>query len=268
MIESVENSENVNVANRGGGQQNAAIQLLQNSQLNPAIERLVPINSASASSSIDLNSPYYLHQLKSDHQIHHLKEEVAEMGAVACWALGDWEQMRKFVDCLPETSYDGALNRCVLALSTNVSLLNECEDMSKKTGCDEDNYDPRRVGCPSIMRLIEQARDLLDADLTTMATQSYERSYQAIVEAQVLAELEEIVVYKRMPDKRDGLIRTWWKRLQGTICNLIIFKLAIFSPKSPQMNYFTTNFKFHSELVRPIPNPEFWVIKKKFRFRN
>jgi len=48
-----------------------------------------------------------------------------------------------------------------------------------------------------------------------MAAQSYERSYQTIVDAQVLAELEEIVTFKKYPSKRDWLIETWWRRLQG-----------------------------------------------------
>ncbi len=63
--------------------------------------------------------------------------------------------------------------------------------------------------------LIENTRDILDGDLTSMASQSYERSYQAIIDAQVLAELEEIITFKKSPSKRDWLMDTWWKRLQG-----------------------------------------------------
>lgn len=188
--------------------------------LNPTIERIVPINSvAAAAPTNDQQSMGYLHQLNSQ-QIQQLKEKVAEMGAAACWGLGDWEQMGTFVDCLPETTYDGALNRCVLALSTDVSLLTTETSATNPGRADEnDAYralnGAQQKGARSITDLIEQTRDLLDADLTSMATQSYERSYQAIIEAQVLAELEEIVKYKRMPGKRDWLIETWWKRLQG-----------------------------------------------------
>lgn len=185
--------------------------------LNPTFERIVPINSLAATAPTnDQQSMGYLHQLNSQ-QIQQLKEKVAEMGAAACWGLGDWEQMGTFVECLPETTYDGALNRCVLALSNDVSLLNaETSAASVGRADDNDVYRAQHKGARSITDLIEQTRDLLDADLTSMATQSYERSYQAIIEAQVLAELEEIVKYKRMPGKRDWLIETWWKRLQGS----------------------------------------------------
>lgn len=136
-------------------------------------------------------------------QTQQLKEKVAEMGAAACWGLGDWQQMQTFVKCIPETNYDGSLYRSVLALSSDASLLSNEAD-SRDMG-----------GKYSTSALIEQTRDLLDSDLTSMATQSYERSYQAIIEAQVLAELEEIIRYKKVPGKRDWLIETWWKRLQG-----------------------------------------------------
>lgn len=189
-----------------------------NPQLNPTIERIVPINPVATAPSSEQQSVGYLRQLNSQ-QIQQLKEKVAEMGAAACWGLGDWQQMRTFVECLPDMTYDGALNRCVLTLSTDLSLLS---GGSNDTGSRSNDNDPQRVmngrekgGSRSITDLIEQTRDLLDADLTSMATQSYERSYQAIIEAQVLAELEEIVKYKKMPGKRDWLIETWWKRLQG-----------------------------------------------------
>lgn len=166
-----------------------------------------------------------MHQLNSQ-QVHQLKEKISEMGAAACWGLGDWQQMRTFVSCLPETTYDGALNRCVLALTTDVSLLvNDGRKEAHTAGNNTDSLLSSDIskGSRSITDLIEQTRDLLDADLTSMATQSYERSYQAIIEAQVLAELEEIVKYKKMPGKRDWLIETWWKRLQGYFYFIFIF---------------------------------------------
>ena len=67
----------------------------------------------------------------------------------------------------------------------------------------------------SPLALIEHTRSLLDKDLTSMTSESYERSYQAIIEAQVLSELEEVFTYKQQPGKRDWLRDTWWKRLQG-----------------------------------------------------
>lgn len=131
-------------------------------------------------------------------QMTQLKEKIAEMGAAASWGLGDWDQMKNYVKRLPTTSYDGSLYRSVLALATNPNDI-------------EFNYMKKS----QTSSLIEQTRDLLDSDLTAMATQSYERSYQGIIEAQILAELEEIITYKNIPSKRDWLVDTWWKRLQG-----------------------------------------------------
>jgi FKBP12-rapamycin complex-associated protein len=122
------------------------------------------------------------------------------MGAAACWGLGDWDQMKVYTKYLPENTYEGSLYRSVLALTNTSNNNNDETDLSY---------------IQNASLLIEQTRDLLDPDLTSMASQSYERSYQAIIEAQVLSELEEIITYKQVPTKRDWLVETWWKRLQG-----------------------------------------------------
>jgi hypothetical protein len=201
----------------------------QANQFNSTIDKIVPINPNSqvSSTSSDPHSLGYLRQMNQQ-QMQQLKEKVSEMGAAACWGLGDWQQMKTFVECIPETTYDGALYRSVLALSSDVSLLlggagGDSSTHSSSSSTSSDHPDQHIGGSSrerdpikTISDLIEQTRDLLDTDLTSMATQSYERSYQAIIEAQVLAELEEIVKYKKIPGKRDWLIETWWKRLQGT----------------------------------------------------
>ncbi len=38
---------------------------------------------------------------------------------------------------------------------------------------------------------------------------------KGIIEAEILAELEEVLKYKQSPSKRDWLEDTWWRRLQG-----------------------------------------------------
>ena len=47
-----------------------------------------------------------------------------------------------------------------------------------------------------------------------MAGESYQRAYGAMVSVQLLAELEEVVQFKMMPDRRPTLRRLWWDRLQ------------------------------------------------------
>ena len=154
------------------------------------------VNPSSLNPSVS-NEPQqsgYISQLNPSQEAQ-LVEKVAEMGAAACWGLSNWDQMKTYVKHLPENSYDCSLYRSLLALSSNTEL-----DLNTKQ---------------TAQSLIEQTRDLLDSDITSMASQSYERSYQAIIEAQVLAELEEIIIYKNVPSKRDWIVETWWKRLQG-----------------------------------------------------
>jgi hypothetical protein len=133
----------------------------------PNIENIVVINSnsnlavASALRNPDLDQNSFLHQLSAS-QRNELKEEICEIGAAACWGLGDWDQMRTYARSIPENVYEGSLYSCVLSLTSFIN----------NSGGGSEN-EPL-----SIQRLIEKTRDLLDGDLTSMASQSYERSYQ------------------------------------------------------------------------------------------
>jgi len=46
--------------------------------------------------------------LLSSQQESKLKEKIAEMGAAACWGLGDWDQMKVYARYLPENTYEGS----------------------------------------------------------------------------------------------------------------------------------------------------------------
>ena len=157
------------------------------------------VSSSSSSTFIHSAAQVNAYNPLSDPQ---LKERVCEMGAAACWGLGDWNQMHNYVQHLPDKSYKGSLYRCILALTSGAGGEGESSAESESR-----QHEQRS--------LIDQTRDLLYHDLTSMVAQSYERSYQAIVDAQVLAELDEIIDYKRHPCKRDWLVDTWWRRLQG-----------------------------------------------------
>lgn len=47
-----------------------------------------------------------------------------------------------------------------------------------------------------------------------MAGESYDRAYGAMVSVQMLSELEEIIQYKLVPERRDIIKQMWWDRLQ------------------------------------------------------
>uniref|UniRef100_A0A1B0GIX2 Serine/threonine-protein kinase TOR n=2 Tax=Lutzomyia longipalpis TaxID=7200 RepID=A0A1B0GIX2_LUTLO len=117
------------------------------------------------------------------------QSHAGRLAAVATWGLQDWERMHEYVSCIPEDTQDGAFYRAVLSVHY-------------------ENYE-------NAQRLIDQTRDLLDTELTAMAGESYERAYGAMVCVQMLAELEEVIQYKLVPERRQTIKEMWWKRLQG-----------------------------------------------------
>lgn len=73
------------------------------------------------------------------------------------------------------------------------------------------------------VKLIDSARDLLDTELTAMAGESYQRAYGAMVSVQMLAELEEVVQYKLVPERQPTIRKMWWDRLQVSCSHTTIF---------------------------------------------
>ncbi|XP_043460744.1 serine/threonine-protein kinase mTOR isoform X2 [Leptopilina heterotoma] len=122
-------------------------------------------------------------------QSEETKQRMARMAAAAAWGLNQWESMQKYVSLISKDTQDGAFYRAVLAIH-------------------DERYDVAH-------ELIESARDLLDTELTAMAGESYQRAYNAMVEVQKLAELEEVIQFKLVPERRSTIKSMWWERLQG-----------------------------------------------------
>ncbi|KAL4707884.1 hypothetical protein ACJJTC_010319 [Scirpophaga incertulas] len=117
------------------------------------------------------------------------KFKAARLAAAAAWGLNEWDSMEKYVKFLPTNTQDGAFYRAVL------NIHNGQFDLSKQ--------------------YIDKARTLLDSELTAVAGESYQRAYGALVNAQLLAELEEVITYKLVGERRDCIRQAWWTRLQG-----------------------------------------------------
>lgn len=117
------------------------------------------------------------------------ESRAGRLAAAAAWGLGDWESMQHYVQCIPKDTQDGAFYRAVLAVH-------------------EGQF-------PEAQALVEQTRDLLDTELTAMAGESYQRAYGAMVWVQMLAELEEVIQFKLIPERRKVIRDMWWARLQG-----------------------------------------------------
>lgn len=117
------------------------------------------------------------------------RSRAGRLAAVAAWGLQDFEQMQEYVRCIPEDTQDSSFYRAVLAIHDGEFEIAQS--------------------------LIDETRDLLDTELTAMAGESYERAYGAMVCVQMLSELEEVIQYKLIPERRETIRNMWWKRLQG-----------------------------------------------------
>ncbi|KPJ18652.1 Serine/threonine-protein kinase mTOR [Papilio machaon] len=117
------------------------------------------------------------------------KFQAAKLAAAASWGMSEWESMANYVSFLPENTQDGAFYRAVLNIHKG-------------------DYNVSKM-------YIDQARSLLDSELTAVAGESYQRAYGALVSAQLLAELEEVITYKLVVERRESIRQAWWTRLQG-----------------------------------------------------
>ena len=60
----------------------------------------------------------------------------------------------------------------------------------------------------------------MDSDLTAVASENYSRVYSVMVNAQMLCELEEIIQYKLVPERRSAIKDMWWKRLKVRVMSV------------------------------------------------
>ena len=68
----------------------------------------------------------------------------------------------------------------------------------------------------------------MDTDLTAMAGESYQRAYGAMVNVQMLSELEEVIQFKLVPERREAIKLMWWDRLQVIVFPR--FTIRIYKP--------------------------------------
>ncbi|XP_063917186.1 serine/threonine-protein kinase mTOR isoform X2 [Zophobas morio] len=117
------------------------------------------------------------------------KQKASRLAAAASFGLHDYRSMERYVNVIPRDTQDGAFYRAILAIH-------------------KEDYE-------AAQRFIDSARDLLDNELTAMAGESYQRAYGAMVMVQMLSELEEVMQYRLVPERRPTLKAMWWQRLQS-----------------------------------------------------
>ncbi|KAH7890784.1 phosphatidylinositol 3-kinase [Phlebopus sp. FC_14] len=123
---------------------------------------------------------------------HEHRREIAPMAAAAAWSLHEWDSMDDYIATMKNDSPDRAFYKAILSVHQNQF--------------------------PKALREIGKARDLLEPELTSFVGEGYGRSYNTLVRAQMLSELEEIIMFKQyadQPERQQAMRKTWMKRLQG-----------------------------------------------------
>ncbi|CAL4086221.1 unnamed protein product, partial [Meganyctiphanes norvegica] len=117
------------------------------------------------------------------------RTQMSRVSSASAWAMGEWTMMEEYTKFIPRDTQEGAFYRAVLATHKDQYALAQ--------------------------QLIDSARDLLERELTAMVGESYQRAYNAMVAVQMLAELEEVIQFKLVPERRQPITQIWWDRLQG-----------------------------------------------------
>ncbi|KAI9893709.1 MAG: phosphatidylinositol kinase- protein kinase tor1 [Vezdaea aestivalis] len=150
-----------------------------------------------------------------------VRRSLAPLAAAAAWGLGQWEHMDDYLNAMKTHSPDRSFHGAILAIHRN-----QFGDATSN---------------------IARARSGLDTELGALLGESYNRAYGQVVRVQMLAELEEIVVYKQnanFPEKQETMRRTWTKRLKGCQRNVEVWQRML---------------KVRALVITPRENMEMWI---------
>mmetsp|Transcript_36960 Transcript_36960/g.50960 ORF Transcript_36960/g.50960 Transcript_36960/m.50960 type:complete len:948 (+) Transcript_36960:3-2846(+) len=64
-------------------------------------------------------------------------------------------------------------------------------------------------------KFISKAREFLDTELAALVSESYKRAYPMLCIVQQLSELEEVIEYKKCPERREMIRKMWKNRIWG-----------------------------------------------------
>jgi FKBP12-rapamycin complex-associated protein len=163
----------------------------------------------------------HLAQEKWTNASNDYRRAIAPLGAAAAWGQAQWEIMDQYLGVMKPQSPDRSFFGAILALHRN-------------------QFDEAALH-------IEKARDGLDTELSALLSESYNRAYSVVVRVQMLAELEEIITYKRNidnPDKQETMRNTWMKRLKGC---------------SSEVEVWQRMLKVRALVISPKENMEMWI---------
>ncbi|KAI1177064.1 TOR kinase [Nemania sp. FL0916] len=128
-----------------------------------------------------------------------VQRRIAPLATAAAWSLGKWDSMEIYLSSMRRNSPDRSFFGAILALHRN-------QFREATTN-------------------IQQAREGLDTELSALVSESYNRAYQVVVRVQMLAELEELIIYKQADEKKKATMRrTWEVRLKGCQRNVEVWQ--------------------------------------------
>ena len=163
-----------------------------------------------------------LSSLAQDKWIHanqEVRKTIAPLAAAAAWGLGQWELMDQYLGVMKPSSPDRSFFGSILSIHRN-------------------QFDEAHAH-------IDKARSLLETELRALLGESYDRAYMQIMRVQMLAELEEIMVYKQNQsqgnvEKLELMKETWMRRMRGCQANpevwqrMLKVRALVISPKDCQ----------------------------------
>ncbi|KAI9050994.1 hypothetical protein LZ554_005104 [Drepanopeziza brunnea f. sp. 'monogermtubi'] len=130
-----------------------------------------------------------------------IRRAVAPLATAAAWGLGQWDLMDDYLSVMKANTPDRSFFGAILALHRN---------QFRETAM-----------------YVQKAREGLDTELSALVSESYNRAYTVVVRVQMLAELEELIVYKQSADnpaKQETMRHTWEKRLLGCQRNVEVWQ--------------------------------------------
>jgi serine/threonine-protein kinase mTOR len=144
---------------------------------------------------------------------------IAPLATAAAWGLGKWDSMDNYLQSLKRLSPDRSFFGAILALHRN--------QFREALAC------------------VQQAREGLDTELSALVSESYNRAYQVVVRVQMLAELEELIVYKQCDEKKQATMRrTWETRLKGCQRNVEVWQRML---------------RLRALVISPAENMHMWI---------
>lgn len=146
---------------------------------------------------------------------------IAPLATASAWGLRKWDLMDDYLSVMKIHSPDRSFFGAILSLHRNQFV--------------------------EASRFIQKAREGLDTELSALVSESYNRAYAVVVRVQMLAELEELIVYKQSqnnPAKQETMRRTWETRLLGCQRNVEVWQRML---------------KLRALVISPKENMQMWI---------